>query len=59
MTDIVKKIDSIEIYIPIRDYDVFRSYYVYIITDTATIITHELDSIIAYFEMGILENYLT
>lgn len=52
------KVNSIEIYIPIRDYDVFEAYYVYIISDSATMITNELDQIITLFEIGILENCL-
>ena len=53
-----KKIYDTEIYIPIRTYDKFVEFYVYICPECATIITHELDQIIALFEMGILENYL-
>lgn len=53
------KIDSIEVYIPIRSYDVFREFYVYIIPDSSTVISNELDFLIAMFENGILENYLT
>lgn len=53
------KTDNIEVYIPIRSYDVFREFYVYIIPECSTIISNELDFLIAMFEIGILENYLT
>lgn len=49
---------SVELYIPIRSYDVFREYYVYVITDSATVIEKELDKLIVLFEYGVLENVL-
>ena len=52
------KINNIEVYIPIRSYDVFKEFYVYIIPVYSTVISHELDFLIAMFEMGILENCL-
>ena len=52
------KIGSVELYIPIRSYDVFREFYVYIITDSATVIEKEIDKLIILFEWGVLENVL-
>lgn len=52
------KIDSIEVYIPIRSWDEFQEFYVYLIPEYSTVISHELDFLIVMFEMGILENYL-
>ena len=49
---------SVELYIPVRSYDVFREFYVYIITDSATVIEKELDKLIVLFEWGVLENVL-
>ena len=52
------RINEVEFYIPIRSYDVFEAYYLYIITDSATMIINEYEKILAMFEFGIFENYL-
>lgn len=49
---------SVEIYIPVRSYDVFKEFYVYIITDSAIVIEKELDILIKLFEYGVLEKIL-
>ena len=52
------KVNGIEFYIPTKGYDVFEEFYLYIITDSATVITNEYEKVLALFEFGILENWV-